>query len=544
MTDKMKSSLKSFFICCIIPVFLIAQNKKDTLKSSVEQVWNKEYVSSINEFGFNLLKKMAVSDPGKNVFISPTSIFYALAMANNGAEGTTGEAIRSVLQLPNITRNKMNTYSTQLAKFLVPTDTCAELNMAISMWLNQQYKLKDEFRNECVNYYSSELFVRDFASPSTVKEINNWVTDKTKGKITSIIDNLTPADFLILLNAIYFSGKWSYPFQREGIAQKIFYFLDGTTTKYPRMSQRRVFDYYENSDFQVVSLPYGKQFSICIFLPRERDDLPHFIKYLKEKNWIRSLGQLKGLDGVVELPRFKIDYEVQLNDVLKSLGMEIAFSKHADFSRIADSLYISEVRHKTYLEVNEQGTKAAAVTSIRVATDNSAYYVLPPLQFTMIIDHPFFCAIKENRTGLILFAGSIFDPKSDPYLGTANENAQSKYSGGIPDGKIIVDSIYVIGSNASEKIVFPADGIRLIENRFRYPELARRAGLEGKVKIEFRINKSGEVVYSKILHSDAEIFNVSCLDGLQRIKFPISPDSKVVDKTILLIIKYTLIGNK
>jgi serpin B len=545
----MMFSISRYWVAIIFPVFLIAQTKTDILQGSDEHGLKKQYVASVNEFGFNLLTKLVSKNPKQNVFISPTSLLYALAMANNGAEGDTKEAIQSVLHLQNFTRDEINTCSAQLSKSLIPTDTCAELNIANSLWLNQQFRLKDEFKAECEHNYSSSSFVRDFASRSTVNEINKWVADKTKGKITSIIDKLTSGDLLVLLNAIYFYGKWSTPFDRKSTAEKPFHLLDGTEKQYPRMSQLRVFEYHENPEYQVVSIPYGKQFSICIFLPRENDGLPQLLEELKEATWIQQLSQLKEQYGRIELPRFKIDYSIHLNEALISLGMGIAFNSDANFSRMTDSpAFISNVFHKTYIEVNEQGTKAAASTSIHMTYTTSAYYEPPTIKFNMIIDHPFFCAIKENTTGLIIFAGSIFDPKSDPYVADTNDivtpaiNSQ-QYERNLPVGKVVVDSIYLIGSNILQKDVLPVDGIDSLQNRIHYPILARRAGLEGNVIIEFKIDKRGMVAYSKIVYSDGPIFNDPCVEGLQKTSFAFKQKSNAPDKTILLSVKFILIRN-
>jgi serine protease inhibitor len=373
----------------------------------------EQFVSSINNFGLALLSKLASTEVGKNVVISPTSVFYALAMVNNGAEGNTKNIIQSTLHLQQYTRNEINTYVTELTKSLMTASNIEELTIANSLWLNKQYNLKIDFKNECEHSFSAKTFVRDFDSRDISKEINEWIFHATKGNITNILDELSSNNLLVLLNAIYFESKWAHQFDSIYTKDEPFYLLDGTIKSYPRMSQMEDFYYYENSEYQVVTLNYDTHISLCVFLPREKNGLPKLLEEVKQITSNDGMSLLQYRNGIVELPRFKTEYSVELNEALKSLGMDIAFEKGADFSRMADtSVFISKIIHKNYLEVNERGTKAAAVTSIRqTIMSQSEFPENPPEPFRMIVDHPFLCVIKDNITGLVLFVGSIANPE-------------------------------------------------------------------------------------------------------------------------------------
>ncbi len=374
---------------------------------------NIDYISAVNEFGFKLLKTLASREPEKNIFISPVSIFYALSIINNGAAGATETSIKTALQLQEFTQDRINKSNSLLMNLLMVPDSSAELNIANSLWLNEPFELKPEFVKDCNEQYSVETFVKDFAQPSATEEINEWVRNKTHGKIDKIIDQFKKDDLLVILNAIYFNGEWTKPFETIQTEMMPFMLLGGSEKKYPRMHQYGTFEYFESSEFQLVSIPYGKRFSMCIVLPQEREGIHLFLEGLSTAGWSRATSAVSRRYGLIGVPKYKINYAASLVDVLKSFGMSIAFDGGADFSRMTQSsVMISDVIHKTYLDVNEEGTEAAAITLLDVCA-TMPLRSDPPKPFEMIVDHPFFFAIVDDETGLILFVGAIVDPKSD-----------------------------------------------------------------------------------------------------------------------------------
>ncbi|MDM9583617.1 serpin family protein [Nostoc sp. GT001] len=401
----------------------IDSNKSALAKSSLPQpetlLHNKaaktdtKIVASSNKFGFKLFSEVQKGDKGeKNVFISPSSVAIALAMTYNGASGTTQLAIAKTLELQGLNLSEINSsYAATLKQLLDNSDPKVQLNIANSLWANKNFSFQPDFLQRVQYFYKAKVSNLNFKDPTASSIINNWVKDNTNGKINKIIEKIEPDQVLFLINAIYFKGKWSQEFDKNQTAQYPFYRTSGRPKQHPMMSQNGDYRYYENKQFQAVSLPYGKdgKFSFYIFLPKQNSNLKAFYQNLNVENWERWITQFSKQKGFIRLPRFKTDYDITLNDSLKSLGMEEAFSNKANFSGMGKNLKISEVKHKTFVEVNEEGTEAAAVTSVGITLSSSIININPPFQ--MIVDRPFFCAIRDNQTGRVLFMGSIIDPQ-------------------------------------------------------------------------------------------------------------------------------------
>ncbi|MCL2925449.1 MAG: serpin family protein, partial [Trichodesmium sp. MAG_R04] len=286
-----------------------------------------------------------------------------------------------------------------------------KLNIANSIWTRKGISFSPSFLQVNQDFYQSQVRKIDFSHPESLKIINNWVKDKTQGKIKKIIQVLRSNDIIVLLNAIYFKGNWEEQFSEDSTQEMPFYLANGTQKQHPIMFQLSRHLYYENEDFQAVSLPYKNGIvSMDIFFPREEVGLEGFYKVLNEENWKNWMEQFEDYKVNLGLPKFKTEYEVNLNDALKSLGMEIAFdSMTADFSRIhpiPPELCISEVKHKTFVEVNETGTEAAATTSVKIVVRSLVKTV------DMLINRPFFFAIRDNNYGTILFMGEITNPEN------------------------------------------------------------------------------------------------------------------------------------
>jgi serine protease inhibitor len=238
------------------------------------------------------------------------------------------------------------------------------------------------------------------------------VKDKTSGKIDRIIDSISSDTILFLINAIYFKGKWADEFAKDKTKEDVFNLESGSQKRVPMMTQSGSYKYYDGKSFQAVSLPYGGgRVSMYVFLPAKGTSLSEFQKGLSASSWEGWMREFAQTEGDITLPRFKIEYEIALNDALKSLGMESAFDpSRANFKGMVQSeqnVYISKVKHKTFVEVNEEGTEAAAVTSTEMRATSA---MRPRERFRMVVDHPFFCAIRDNLTGTVLFMGSIMEP--------------------------------------------------------------------------------------------------------------------------------------
>jgi serine protease inhibitor len=365
-------------------------------------------VIATSNFGFKLFERIAnqasinTANPNRNIFISPSSVAIALSMVYNGADGETQMAIGKTLEMERFRLREVNQFYQSLQQSLTVPQSGVELNIANSLWSRQDVPLKQTFLNLIQQFYQAEIQNLDFSNPNSVDAINDWVRQKTKDKIVKIIDGLDADILLILVNAVYFKGAWQSPFNKSLTTPSTFTRGDGKKVVIPMMMQSRQYHYYETPTFQAVSLPYkSKRFGMQIFLPKPNSSLMEFRKQLNYENWQDWRRKMDLRQVSLKLPRFKIEYEIELNTVLQKMGMAIAFTSQANFQNISQiPSYISDVKHKTFVEVNEEGTEAAAVTAI-VSRSNS---------FSMIVDRPFFFAISDRETGTILFMGTINDP--------------------------------------------------------------------------------------------------------------------------------------
>jgi len=371
----------------------------------------QKLVDANTKFGFKLFSEILKQEQGKNIFVSPTSVAIALAMTYNGASGETQQAMAEVLELQQLSLEDINQANNLVKTSLEAADPDVQLSIANSLWAKQGVPFKSEFIETNQQFYSGKVTELDFVNPEAPKVINNWVKENTSGKIEQIVDQLQPDSVLFLINAIYFKGNWSEKFDKSQTTERPFYLTDGTTKQNPMMSQFGNYHYTENDSFQAISLPYGEgRLSLYVFLPRENTNLAAFQEQLTQENWQQWINQFQRREGEIQLPRFQFDYDIQLNNALKALGMEAAFdASTADFSKMTSlPVKIDEVKHKTFVEVNEEGTEAAAVTSVGIALTSAAITPEPPFQ--MIVERPFFCAIRDNQTGMVLFMGSVVEP--------------------------------------------------------------------------------------------------------------------------------------
>lgn len=360
-------------------------------------------------FGFKLFSQLQQS-PAQNISISPSSVAIALSMLYNGATGNTQQAMAAALELNDMSLEDLNQANAALEEALENADPKVTLTIANSLWGRTGFDFKPDFLQRNQTYYGAEITNLDFDNPDAPAQINDWVSQNTAGKIPQIIDQIDPAQVLFLINAIYFKGDWTAPFNPEQTRERPFQLADGSTKPQSMMSQQGNYVYLETDQFQAVSLPYGdRRLSMYIFLPRPESSLAAFQQTLTAENWQTWISQFSRRQGSIQLPKFKVEYETSLNEALQALGMEVAFTAgQAEFANLADQeLVISEVKHKTFLEVNETGTEAAAATSIGIALTS----IDPNPPFQMQVDRPFFYAIRDNQTGSLLFMGSVVNPE-------------------------------------------------------------------------------------------------------------------------------------
>ncbi len=369
-------------------------------------------VTANTQFGFDLFNEIRKIEQDKNIFISPLSISIALAMTLNGASGETEQAMANTLHLQGLGSEAINPGYAGLRQALQVADPKVILTIANSLWARQDVPFKQDFLQRNTEYFGAEVSTLNFTDPNTLPTINQWINTNTNGKITKILDEINPDTVLFLINAIYFKGTWQTEFDPSRTRDGTFYLATGAEKQIPMMTRTGDYPYYENNDakFQAISLPYGDgRMSMYIFLPYPESDINTFLDGLNTENWESWVSQLRDQELFLSMPKFKLEYEKTLNNPLQSLGMGIAFAPGlADFSQMADlealgqNLYIGEVLHKAVVEVNEEGTEAAAVTSVGIRATSA-----PP---AFMANRPFFFAIRDNETKTVLFMGTVVDP--------------------------------------------------------------------------------------------------------------------------------------
>jgi serpin B len=292
-----------------------------------------------------------------------------------------------------------------------------QIAIANAMWAQKGFKPAANFVKTGRIYYGAPIRSLDFENnpDGAAAVINRWVDKATKGRIPTIIEKPAPSTRLVLTDAVYFKGKWSWPFPRAATAPHDFHTMGGEVIKTPMMRLEHGFDYLANDDFQAVRLPYGNQrFVMSILLPHKQNGLADLLSKLGQLRWHQWTGELRNQRGTVVLPKFTLIYKASLNDALKQMGMGVAFSDDADFSGIhppPPPLALSDVEHRTFIKVEETGTEAAAATSASVVAMAAVMRVPPP--FEMVVDHPFFFAITERKSGAMLFAGAVTNPAAE-----------------------------------------------------------------------------------------------------------------------------------
>ncbi|WP_052245830.1 serpin family protein [Sporosarcina sp. ZBG7A] len=365
-----------------------------------------------NELGAQLVTKAEPNDDG-NVFVSPVSLLMALSMLQNGADGQTRDEIKDAMQVMGMDTESINRANASLLDHLQRSDEELKLKTANSIWVNDRFTLQERFKQITQDYYLAEAQDMDITDSKSVDRMNEWVQQATNGKIDEIVQ--APLDdslVMYLLNAVYFKASWSYPFNENATEDDDFKRTDGNLTKVPFMQLNEELPYLETDQFQAVSLPYGDEgkMTMDIYVPKEGQNLDDFLFSWTTENRTNWKGSFETRLGTVRLPKFQLDYEILLNDVLQELGMRQAFGEGAELSKLVvedeNPLFVSKVLQKTYLSVDEKGTEAAAVTSI--AMDTVSAPMGEPFQFTA--DKPFFITIRDKEADVLLFAGKIANP--------------------------------------------------------------------------------------------------------------------------------------
>ena len=365
-----------------------------------------EIAGAENAFGFNLFRELIRQKPDENVIVSPLSVSMALGMALNGARGATRDSMAASLEVAGLTQDEINRAYASLIDLLSGLDPEVSFEIANSIWYRQDFEVNPAFISTNQTHFDAEVEALDFESPNAPDRINSWVDRKTRGKIEDIVDSIDPLNMMFLINAIYFKGAWTNTFDPKATQEAPFSGQDGSVRQVPMMRRELRLPYVRGNGFSAVDLPYGDSlYSMMVLLPDEGGTVEAVTSQLTDTSWSRWVAGLQSTKVNLALPRFKAEYEETLNDALAALGMRLAFTPfEADFSGInpAPDLHISNVKHKSFIEVNEEGTEAAAATSVEMSVTSA-----PTDLVYFHVNRPFVFAIRENHTGAILFIGKV-----------------------------------------------------------------------------------------------------------------------------------------
>lgn len=401
----MKNSL--FIVSLILLFSSCAKEDLPATDLPVITTKHKSLVAASNDFGLDLYKTVALNEESdKNIILSPLSVSMALSMLLNGAQNQTYDDLLSTLRL-NTSVQDNNQSCRDLLDFLPNVDANVTAQIENSIWYRENFSVLPDFLQVNVDNFDAEVSPLDFNDPNAKDVINAWVANATNDKIESIIDEISNDDMMFLINAVYFNAPWKEEFDPTYTTDLAFNLSDGSSVTVPMMTSSEMsFKYLQNEEIELINLAYGNgAYSFTAIMPSYSSSLSILEAGLSAQtlsNWHSDMHEVS--DIPLYFPKFELEYEMNLNSALSDMGMGIAFSDMADFKGIngEGGLSVSEVKHKTYMKVNEEGTEAAGVTSIGVGVTSAP----SPIYF----NRPFVLLISEANTGAILFVGRIMNP--------------------------------------------------------------------------------------------------------------------------------------
>lgn len=408
-------SILYFTIIVILFVIFLASCKKTENKPSLKTEgktltlanYQQQQILADNSFTLKLFKNLdAANQNTTNLFVSPLSASFALGMTSNGANGTTFDAFKRVLNFNNLSREQINTYYNNLITNLPQLDPNTTLDIANSIWFRKEFSVLPAFLQTDSSYFHATVSALDFNNPTSINIINNWVSSKTGGNIPTILNTINNNDLMFLINTIYFKSVWKEKFNSADTKPMAFYLNGGNEVQTDFMSANIDYNYTNDNGNQIYELPYSNsKFSMVIALPPNGISVKEMVSKLDSSKWQSWMSGLHATKNQLLLPKFKFSFNTGLKNSLTDLGLGIAFSDGADFSLLNSSqpLTITDVKQKAYIAIDESGTTAAAATSVSIGPTLVA--LNPPA-----IDNPFFFVIRDMNSGIILFAGEVNNP--------------------------------------------------------------------------------------------------------------------------------------
>ena len=365
----------------------------------------QKIIAANNEFSFSLFRQLGAAESDSNVFVSPLSASMALGMAMTGASGTTFDEMRATLGFGTTSESEIDQGYKSLITLLRGLDPGVDFRIANSIWTREGFPVTPAFLDAGRTWFDAQAASLDFASPNAVKSINDWVSTATAGKIPTILDQIKSDEVMFLINAIYYKGSWRAKFDPALTIDAPFHGIAGDQPM-KLMHREGTVRYLQTPTFSAVDLPYGNSaYSMSVLLPNVGQSVDAVLASLRTDTWSAWTTQFQDAELDLHLPRLALTWERMLIPDLQALGMRAAFQAGgADFSRISplgDRLFISTVKQKTYVNVNEEGTEAAAVTNVGISLTSA------PLRTQFRVDRPYVFVIRERLSGTILFLGAI-----------------------------------------------------------------------------------------------------------------------------------------
>jgi serine protease inhibitor len=366
--------------------------------------------AQFTDFAIRLFHEVRREEGDRNLFLSPASVAFALAMTHHGAAGETRDAMARTL---GVGSEELGGGIATLQAALASDREDVRLRVANSLWAREGVPFLPEFLQSTRERFGAEVATLDFADPAAAARIDGWVSRQTEGRIPRIVERIDPEEVLFLINAVHFKGQWTEQFDPRATRPGEFTLPSGQRIQHPMMTRTGQLRSLRGEGWQAVALPYGadERLAMYVFLPDAGQNLDRFYAQLTPANWQRWMDGFRPERLHLSLPRFRMEYSLALGPALGHMGMGIAFDPaRADFGGMLpreflalNNAYITRVQHKTFVEVNEEGTEAAGATSVGIGI------VSMPPEFT--VSRPFFFAIRDHQTGAVLFAGQVLDPR-------------------------------------------------------------------------------------------------------------------------------------
>ena len=482
----------------------------------------EETLKNNNDFACNLFRTINQQRDGDgSIIVSPISVSYMLGMLGQGAEGETRRQITDVLGLGNSVK-EINKYCKKIMDEAAHVDTTVTINIAncINVNLAKDIRLLPEYHADMQKYYKAQVDALDFTRNSSGDHINNWCKTHTSGMIPKILDQLDPEAVMYLLNAVYFKASWSEKFDPKNTRDKYFTKQDGSIVEHKMMHLKIKAAYGENDLCEMLSLPYGNgAFSMNLLLPREGKTINNIIQSLSaQKLEQQRMHEMTTHKVDILIPRFTTESSTNLKNVLSTMGMPLAFGMDAEFPNMAQGhkydLYVSMMKQKARIEVNEKGTKAAAVTVAGLKRKSMS--INEPRGVEFHATRPFVYYIVENSTGMIYFMGTYcgeegkvltevsIDCNEGDYDAIVLPEVPVRMYGGLEVTNPLKVSVNRKGKSVEQEPQFrggEAGLMKYLQSHINYPPMAAENDVNGMVIVQFVVDKTGKVGEVKAVRS-------------------------------------------